>query len=289
MEMRIQTAEYGMRDALIALWLEAFGGSEEEAIAFFRCGWQPQTTLVAEEKGRILSALHMLPCQMLAASGERVPAHYIYAAATGKAYRSKGYMGALLEEAARLGEARGEYASVLLPGEASLYRYYHRFGYRTVFGVRECSLDRQALLENAGPLPREKVVLTGKECAAVRERCLEHTLGSVMWGPRAVQKALEMQRYNGEGVTFSRQGYCIFAPDGTVRELMAPPGGEEALLVQAASQCRGELLRVRLPVTSPLLPGLGEVQPRGMMRPLRPSILAGFPADGTPYLGLTLE
>ena len=39
--MRIQTAEYGMRDALIALWLEAFGGSEEEAIAFFRCCWQP--------------------------------------------------------------------------------------------------------------------------------------------------------------------------------------------------------------------------------------------------------
>lgn len=278
--------KYDMVSELSSLWQQVFGDGEREVSFFFRNAWKPENTLAVTEDGRVVSALHLLPCRINLPGGS-VQAHYLYAAATLPGFRGRGYMRGLLEQAARYGAQRGDWASVLLPGEPSLYDYYHKHGYRTVFGVRYCRVEREEL--PVVPVEKGQCVLTGWDCAVIRNRCLLPIKGSVLWEPLAVQFAINAQKYWGKRMVSSPRGYCLFQEDGLVQELMAKPGEEMALLAKAARLMTSESLRVRLPAKSPLLPGRGEIEPFGMMRPLRAGIAKGFPSDGSPYLGLTME
>lgn len=278
--------KYGMQGQLAELWGAVFGDGKREVALFFRNAWRPENTLAVREDGRIVSALHMLPCRMLL-SGRTVQAHYIYAAATLPDFRGRGYMAQLLHLAGEYGQRRGDCASVLLPASASLYDFYHKFGYRTVFGVREAILSREELLHQE-PAAAGRIVLTGRDCAQLRNNGLCHMNGSILWDARSVQFALWTQQRWKRGTAFSRNGYCLYDETG-VQELMAPPEALLPLLRQAAADGTGPELRVRLPVNSPLLPGQGKIVPHGMMRPLHPAAITNFPVDGTPYLGLTME
>ena len=278
--------KYGMQRQLAELWSTVFGDGKREVALFFRNTWRPENTLAVCQDGRIVSALHMLPCRMLL-SGRTVQAHYIYAAATLPDFRGRGYMAQLLHLAGEYGQRRGDYASVLLPASASLYDFYHKFGYRTVFGVREVVLSREELLHQESTAAG-RIVLTGRECVQLRNNCLHHMNGSILWDARSVQFALWTQQRWKRGTAFVRNGYCLYDETG-VQELMAPPKALLPLLRQAAADGTGPELTVRLPVNSPLLPGQGKVVPHGMMRPLHPAVITNFPVDGTPYLGLTME
>lgn len=285
--LRITWGRWGMEKQLAALWREAFGDGERETALFFRNRWRPQDTLVMEENGRVVSALYLLPCQMETAGG-KVQAHYIYGAATLQSFRGRGYMGALVEAAGRAGQARGDYASVLLPGEEGLYEFYRRFGYRTVFGVEELTLSREEILARC-PHSASSRILTGWECAAVRDQCLQGRKGAVLWDAPAAQYALWVHHMAKGETVFVPGGYCLFTHEGVVQEWMGRAPAAWQALAEALRQTGRDALQVRLPVGSPLLPQRGKVRPWGMMRPLQPSVLAGFPANGTPYLGLTME
>lgn len=278
--------EYGMQGQLAELWRTVFGDGKREVALFFRNAWRPENTLAVRENGRIVSALHILPCRMLL-SGRTVQAHYIYAAATLPEFRGRGYMAQLLYLAGQYGQRRGDYASVLLPASASLYDFYHKFGYRTVFGVRENVLSREELLHQE-PAAAGRIVLTGRDCAQLRNDCLHYMNGSILWDAQSVQFALWTQQCWKRGIAFTRNGYCLYDETG-VQELIAQPKSLLPLLRQAAAGCTSSELTVRLPVNSPLLSGQGKVVPHGMMRPLAPAAIADFPVDGTPYLGLTME
>ena len=284
-QLEITLSQYGMERSLAHIWHTSFGGGRRETDLFFRSCWRPENGLVLLADGKPAAALYLLPCRILLPSGP-VQAHYLYAAATLPQYRGRGYMGYLLEAAARYGQRRGDAASVLLPGEPSLYEYYHRFGYRTVFGVREWQPEPDTFFQS---LPREKTILTPRECAEIRSRCLEKQVGSVLWDVRSVQFALWVQRKWGQGTVFTKNGYGLFTRKGMVQELMALPGEEKALLLQMQRAVSPHTLTLRLPVKSPLFPGKGTVCPHGMLRPLCREVVRGFPADGTPYLGLTME
>ncbi len=286
-DIRLTWGHWGMEKQLAALWREAFGDGQRETALFFRNRWRPHDCLVVEEKGRVVSALYLLPCKIKAA-GREWQAHYIYGAATLQAFRGKGYMSALLEAAGRAGQDRGDYASVLLPGEESLYEFYHRFGYRTVFGVEEITLSREEVFARC-PEPPSSQVLTGRECAALRNQCLQGRSGSVIWDAPAVQYALWVHCLAKGDSFFVPGGYCLFTQDGVVQEWMGEPAAAWQALAGAFRQTGRDSLQVRLPVGSPLLPQRGKVRPWGMLRPLQPSVLAGFPANGSPYLGLTME
>lgn len=285
--LRIAWGRWGMEKQLAHLWREAFGDGERETALFFRNRWRPENSLVIEENGRVISALYLLPCQMETAGG-RVQAHYIYGAATLQAFRGKGYMGALIEAAAKAGQARGDYASVLLPGEERLYEFYRRFGYRTVFGVEEITLTREEIFARC-PEPVGTRIVTGRECAAIRNQCLKGRKGSVLWDAPAVQYALWSHDMAKGKAFFVPGGYCLINCDGIVQEWMGRAPAAWQALAEAARQTGRDSFQVRLPVGSPLLPQRGKICPWGMMRPLQPAVLAGFPADGTPYLGLTME
>ena len=94
---------------------------------------------------------------------------------------------------------------------------------------------------------------------------------------------------SNEPIFITKNGYGLFTRKGMVQELMALPGEEKALLLQMQRAVSPHTLTLRLPVKSPLFPGKGTVCPHGMLRPLCREVVRGFPADGTPYLGLTME
>lgn len=111
---------------------------------FFEKTFDGENILVLRCSGEIVSSLQMLPCAVLH-SGKRESAHYIYAACTAPSARGKGWMGALLSEAAAIGRARGQKYSVLITREDSLLRFYDRYGYSVPALVSQYKAEQKAL------------------------------------------------------------------------------------------------------------------------------------------------
>ncbi len=79
-----------------------------------------------KENGETASMLFALPCKFISPKAER-QAIYIYAAATKKSYRSKGYMARLLEQAKEKNKL-----IFLRPASENLEKYYSKFGFEKI-------------------------------------------------------------------------------------------------------------------------------------------------------------
>ena len=90
---------------------------------------QSDNILVYREGDQILSTVQILP-EQLTLQGKIYPVQYIYAAATLPEAQGRGLMGQLLEEAHALARERGQWFSVLITQNDSLFDFYARFGYR---------------------------------------------------------------------------------------------------------------------------------------------------------------
>ena len=77
-----------------------------------------------------------LPAELVGDDGDAVPAAYLYAVCTAPALRGRGNCRLLLQEAEQDLKRQGICAAVLVPAEESLFGFYARFGYRTVFTCR---------------------------------------------------------------------------------------------------------------------------------------------------------
>lgn len=115
-------------EQLCALWREAFGDSDEYIDAFFDCCDADTCLHTLSKDGSLLSALYALP-MTLKAGGKTLRAAYLYAVATFKEHRSKGYMTELMMRTHEKLQQQGFDAVLLLPADDSLAGYYTRFGY----------------------------------------------------------------------------------------------------------------------------------------------------------------
>lgn len=120
------------------LYEEAFP-SEDAAFtdALFAYGF-PQHLVAMSEGGELLSMLFALPYPIVTENGP-VTAHYLYAVATAKAHRGKGYAKKLLRRVA----ARGT-PVFLRPMSPSLFDFYQSAGFTPVSPHREWSGDAAA-------------------------------------------------------------------------------------------------------------------------------------------------
>lgn len=123
--MIIEQPTAAQQRQLRALWKEAFGDTEEYLDLFFGTAFSPSRCRCAVKDGTVMAVLYWLDgtCR-----GQKVA--YIYAVATGKAFRGQGIASRLLEDThahlARLGYS----GAVLVPGEEPLFRFYEKLGYR---------------------------------------------------------------------------------------------------------------------------------------------------------------
>ena len=110
------------KDAVISIWQEAFGDKKEDVSLFLE--FLKDSILVFEKDGRVVSMLTLLGVSIGIDKGR-----YVYAVATDKAFRKKGYAGELIEYAKRFIVQNNEKFLVLLPQEEKLYRFYKKYGF----------------------------------------------------------------------------------------------------------------------------------------------------------------
>ncbi len=119
-----------MREHAVALWQEAFGDSEEY-IRFFHNTHSSCVCLTLADEDGLASALYLIDGELCSQKGL-----YLFAAATFKKYRGKGYMAKLLQKAEDYAKQKRKSFIALVPAQGSLFEYYSRFGYKTAFYAR---------------------------------------------------------------------------------------------------------------------------------------------------------
>lgn len=120
-----------LRKQAVSLWKEAFGDSEEY-INFFLDTHKGCTFVPLTDYGVLVSALYLIDGVL-----DDVDGFYLFAAATFKAHRSKGYMARLLQLAEEKAKEKNKSFIALVPAEKSLFDYYSRFGYKTAFYAKK--------------------------------------------------------------------------------------------------------------------------------------------------------
>jgi GNAT superfamily N-acetyltransferase len=123
-----------MKQQIIDLWKTSFGDSDAFVKLWFDRIYKSEQTLVIEKRGRIVSALQIIPREMIY-FGERIPAAYVCGVCTLPAERGKGCMTQLMHEAQRVMLERRFALATLVPSDEWLFGYYGRFGYATAFDL----------------------------------------------------------------------------------------------------------------------------------------------------------
>ncbi len=234
------------REGLIALWQEAFGDSREAVEIFLNSRYNPQNTLVCEENKKIASMLFLLDGKVKT-DDVTLNAYYLYAAATLKEFRGRGIMGQMLDEAEKLVQSRGVDLICLKPAEDSLYGYYARFGYKTLFKTKKASLKvpvNACLLSLCG----------NPELFTVREAAFG-SFGRFVWDNDAIIYAAEQHKYYGGKLYCDCNGYCLYSIENEicyVKELAFTHCELHQVLSKIA--CLEEIseFRVELPVDFPI-------------------------------------
>ncbi len=124
---------------ITSLWNEGFPeDSAEDIDRFLRAVKGEARCLLMQAEGEICSMAFAIPA---AVEGRDV--WYVYAAATARKHRGKGFFGRLCEELWRRAQDEGAHGLFLRPGEPSLYAYYARLGFVPRFCRRRfmCKVD----------------------------------------------------------------------------------------------------------------------------------------------------
>lgn len=119
-------------ETLKELWGRSFGDSDEYIDLFLERRFSPENTPVCRCGDVVASQLFLLEGN-LELNSRNLSAYYIYAACTEESLRSRGYMSSLIDFAAQTVRERKRDLLCLLPGEASLFDYYSRFGFKDCF------------------------------------------------------------------------------------------------------------------------------------------------------------
>lgn len=116
------------------IWQQAFGDPDVVLDAFYATGFSSDRCHFLREDGVIVSALYWLDCTL---NGHNLA--YIYAVATEKSHRGKGFAHRLMNETHDVLQKKGYAGAILVPGSQELFSMYERMGYRTVTTIRDFS------------------------------------------------------------------------------------------------------------------------------------------------------
>lgn len=114
----------------IKIYKAAFGSSEPFDTILFESFGDFLHTVKQNEK--IVSMLFTLPCE-LNFEDKKKKLYYVYAAATDKEYRGKGYMSAFIKELAKGSDA----PLFLKPATESLQSFYAKLGFKKINATTE--------------------------------------------------------------------------------------------------------------------------------------------------------
>ncbi len=121
--------------SLKALWKEAFGDTDEFIDAFFRSAFSTERAICAFEEGKVASVLYYFNCEL---DGKKIA--YLYAIATKKEYRGRGFCSLLMKELHERLSLLGYSGAILVPAGKELFAFYERLGYKTTAYIDELEI-----------------------------------------------------------------------------------------------------------------------------------------------------
>ena len=200
---------------IISLWQEAFGDSESDILFFLNSHYNPENTVVYEYNNEIASVLFLIEGNMHIKNVD-YPSYYLYAACTLKKYRGKGLMSEMLDFAKKIAASRNYFFIALKPAEESLFDYYSRFGYKTVFKKKTVYINN--LSENCiNEIPLQNSDTINFES---RDIFFENT-DYFKWDKPSFDFAVKHHEYYGGKTISNCNGYLLYSMnDGvlTVKE-----------------------------------------------------------------------
>lgn len=121
------------KNEIEAIWKCCFPNETDGFIRlWFDRVYKDEQTLIINENGRIISSLQIIPYEMNY-FGERISVAYVCGVSTLPEARGKGWMTQLMQKALKFMNDRGFAITALIPSSETLFTYYQRFGYQTVF------------------------------------------------------------------------------------------------------------------------------------------------------------
>lgn len=239
-----------------SLWKECFGDSEEYIQFFFSNHNVEKETLVYTIESKVVGMLNLLPATIKMADGYK-PIRYVYAVGTLKNYRGRGIARDLLNYANQELNKIGV-TTVLVPASQTLFDYYKKQGYQTIFYMSE---KQQDLSENASSVSATSINefdtteniriedITPYEYKKLRDEHFEE-LGYVSWGIESIGYAIEENQLLGgetKKVLLNEKPYIVMyyvqedtivIKESTIPELYVPYVFQSILQNKSYSQIK---------------------------------------------------
>lgn len=118
------------------LWEECFNDSPNWLDLYFDRVFADDNLLMKYVDGHAASSLQLLP-YTFNYMGNKLSAAYVSGACTSRRYRRAGYMAELMRDALKTSFNRGDAIMCLIPASRPLFYYYDKFGFDTVFFIKE--------------------------------------------------------------------------------------------------------------------------------------------------------
>ena len=166
---------------LTDLWQEAFGDNPEFIEKFFRTGFAPERSGVADGGA---GALYWFDCLW---KGKKIA--YIYAVATEKKSRGKGICATLMEYTHQVLKEKGYAGAVLVPADEGLRQMYGKMGYIPLKNAAIASAREESLKHSKGSATE----ISAEEYMRLREKLLPE--GAVHHTEKAFSYMAEFMKF----------------------------------------------------------------------------------------------
>lgn len=117
---------------VVSLWKLCFPEDKKFNDWFFNHLFSKDRTLLYCVDNSVCAMLQLYPYH-LAIHHKIYPIQYVYGVCTHPNYRNRGMMRVLMDVSFHLGKLRGDFASILIPQEETLFAMYEKFGYKKGF------------------------------------------------------------------------------------------------------------------------------------------------------------
>ena len=263
------------KEKLIELWRKVFGDSYEAINLFFDYHYDSHNTLVCELDGKIVSMLYLLEGDFVI-SNKSHPSYYLYAAATDPQHRGRGIMAQMLEFAKQTAAYREMDYICLLPAENSLYAFYEKFGYKTVFRKKIAEIRINGINVS------QQSNCNDNDFAELRKVFLDD-FDRFEWNNNDIEYAIRQHEFYGGKSILSCKGYCLYSVEDSKIVV------KESTLQPDCVFNNNTSIIINLPVDFQIDCVNSEVADCGMALPLNEEAEAAVYNIKNAYLGLTLD
>ncbi len=271
---------------LKVVWRMTFQDSDDVTQTFLDNMFAPGMAICSREAGIVVSAVFLVPCQLIINSRCH-DAYYIYAAATHPSHRNKGHMTEILKYTKMIAAQRGIDYIVLSPATDGLFDFYGKRGFWVAFYKKVVRFTREQLQE----LSTEPDLLNAYklDMFKIRQQCLGYG-DFINWDEKTLKYGMLAHDKAQGAMAFTSDGYAMYDIGKNtvyVKELCTLTNPSDLysmlLLVDDADK-----FTLNLPVNSNIHSEDEQIVRTGMALPLNEDAVAALKTMRNAYLGLVL-